>query len=112
MATVDECFEALQALAARMDRNAAEVSGKVDLNRPLACTIKDLDYFFHGQLKDGRLVDLAHGDDPNAKIRLTATSDDFIAILTGKLDMAQSWASGRIGIKANPFDLLKLRKLL
>jgi hypothetical protein len=112
MATVDECREALRALAARMDRNADEVSGKIDLDRPLACTVKDLGVSFHGQLTGGRLINITDGDNPNAKIRLTATSDDLVAMVDGRLDMAQSWASGRIGIKANPFDLLKLRKLL
>ncbi len=112
MATVDECREALLALAARLDKNAAAGSAKIDLDRPLACTIKDLGVAFHGQLTGGRLIGLTDGDDPNAKIRLTATSDDFVAMLNGKLDMAQAWASGRIGVKANPFDLLKLRKLL
>jgi hypothetical protein len=109
MATVDECREALLALAARLDKNAA---GKVDLDRPLACTVKDLGVAFHGQLTGGRLIGLTDGDNPNAKIRLTATSDDLVALLGGKLDITQAWSSGRIGIKANPFDLLKLRKLL
>ena len=112
MATVDECRTALEALAARMDANAAAVSQKVDFDRPMACTIKDLGASFHGRFVGGRLIDIADGDDPNAKIRLTATSDDFIAMVKGDLDLAKSWASGQIGIKANPFDLLKLRKLL
>jgi predicted lipid carrier protein YhbT len=112
MATVDECRAALNALAARMDKNAAELSDKIDLDKPLACSIKDLGVAFHGQLKDGRLVGLSDGDDPNAKIRLTADSDDFVAMVSGNLDLAKAWTSGRIVIKANPFDLLKLRKLL
>jgi putative sterol carrier protein len=112
MATVDECRAALNALAARMDENASKLSSKIDLDRPLACTIKDLGVAFHGQIIGGRLVGLTEGDNPNAKIRLTATSDDFVAMVSGNLDMAKAWASGRIGISANPFDLLKLRKLL
>jgi predicted lipid carrier protein YhbT len=112
MATVDECRTALEALAARMDANAAALSGKIDLNRPLACTVKDLGVAFHGQIVGGRLTGLADGDDPNAKIRLTATSDDLVAMVSGHLDLAKAWASGRISISANPFDLLKLRKLL
>ena len=112
MATVDECRTALQALAARMDENASHLSEKIELDRPLACTIKDLGVSFHGRIVGGRLVDLAEGDDPNAKIRLTANSDDFVSMVNGQLDMAKAWASGRISIKANPFDLLKLRKLL
>ncbi|HEY1485792.1 MAG TPA: SCP2 sterol-binding domain-containing protein [Micromonosporaceae bacterium] len=112
MATVDECRDALNALAARMDDNANQLAGKIDLDRPMAVSIKDLGTAFHGQLTGGRLINIADGDDPNAKIRLTATSDDFVAMVSGNLDMAKAWASGRIGIKANPFDLLKLRNLL
>jgi predicted lipid carrier protein YhbT len=112
MATVDECRTALAALAARMDENASHLSGKVDLDRPLACTVKDLGIAFHGQITGGRLINITDGDDPNAKIRITATSDDLVAMVSGHLDLTKAWASGRISINANPFDLLKLRKLL
>ena len=110
MATVDECRAALQKLAANLAANADQV--RIDLDRPLACTIKDLGVAFHGRLLDGRLVDLADGDDPKARIRLTATSEDLIALVNGQLDFARAWTSGRVSVNANPFDLLKLRKLL
>ncbi|HKD97826.1 MAG TPA: SCP2 sterol-binding domain-containing protein [Micromonosporaceae bacterium] len=112
MATVDECRDALNRLAARMDANAASSGNQIDLDRPLACTVTDLGVAFHGQLTGGRLLGLTDGDNPDAKIRLTASSDDLVAMINGELDLAKSWASGRIGIKANPFDLLKLRKLM
>ena len=112
MATVDECRTALQSLSARLDANAAEVSGKVDLDRPLACTVRDLGIAFHGRLINGRLVGLADGDDPGARIRLIASSDDLVALANGRLDLARAWTSGKVSINANPFDLLKLRKLL
>jgi len=95
-----------------MDENAAKASNPVDLDRPLACTVSDLGVAFHGQITGGRLVGLTDGDDANAKIRLTATSDDLVALIDGKLDLAKAWSSGKVGIKANPFDLLKLRKLI
>jgi predicted lipid carrier protein YhbT len=112
MATVDEVRDALHKLAQRMAENAARVQGRVNLDRPLACSIKDLGVAFHGRLLDGRLIDLTDGDDPQAKIRLTATSDDLVALVDGKLDLAKAWSSGRVSINANPFDLLKLRKLI
>ena len=112
MATVDEVRDALHKLAQRMDENASQAQGKVNLDRPLACTVKDLGVAFHGRLIDGRLVGLTDGDDPQAKIRLTATSDDLVALVDGQLDLAKAWAAGRVSISANPFDLLKLRKLL
>jgi putative sterol carrier protein len=112
MATVEECRAALEKLAARMDSHAEAVNGKVDLDRPLACTLKDLGVSFHGRITGGRLVGLTDGDDPKAKIRLTTSSDDLVALVNGDMDFAKAWASGRVSVSANPFDLLKLRKLL
>ena len=74
------------------------------------CT--DLGTAFHARLTGGRLVDIADGDDPKAKIALIADSDDLIALVTGELDVTKAIASRQVSIKANPFDLLKLRKLL
>src|SRR3954467_55058 len=111
MASVDECRQALDDLAARLDANAG-TRGKLDLERTLACRVTDLETAFHARLTGGRLVDIADGDDPKAKIALIAASDDLVALVTGKLDVAKAVASRQISIKANPFDLLKLRKLL
>ncbi|SCF14914.1 SCP-2 sterol transfer family protein [Micromonospora haikouensis] len=112
MASVDECRQALQDLAARLDRNADAVRERVDLDRTLACRVTDLDTAFHGRLADGRLLDLTDGDDPKAKIALSTSSDDLLALVRGQLDVTKAIASRRVSIKANPFDLMKLRKLL
>jgi predicted lipid carrier protein YhbT len=111
LASVDECRQALHDLAARLDANA-ETRGRLDLDRTLACRVPDLDAAFHARLAGGRLVDIADGDDPKAKIALIADSDDLIALVTGRLDVTRAIASRQVSIKANPFDLLKLRKLL
>ena len=111
MATVDECRAALHDLAARLDANA-ETRGQLDFDRTLACRVPDLRAAFHGRLRGGRLLDIADGDDPRAKIALIAASDDLIALVTGRLDVTRAVAARQISIKANPFDLLKLRKLL
>lgn len=112
MATVDECRAALHALATRLDEHADEMRGKLDLDRAIACRVTDLRVAFHGRLTGGRLVGIADGDDPKAKIALSASSDDLVALLAGRLDFAKALAARRISVKANPFDLLKLRKLL
>jgi putative sterol carrier protein len=111
MATVDECRQALHDLAARLDANA-EAGHKLDLDRTLAARITDLDTAFHCRLAGGRLLDIADGDDPKAKIALITSSDDLVAMVAGKLDMTRAVATRQISIKANPFDLLKLRKLM
>lgn len=112
MASVDECRQALQELAARLDRNAETVRERIDLERTLACRITDLDTAFHGRISGGRLVELSDGDDPKAKIALSTSSDDLLALVRGDLDVTKAVTSRRVSIKANPFDLMKLRKLL
>ena len=111
MATVEECRQALTRLAARLDANA-ETQSRIDLNRTLACRITDLGTAFHARLAGGRLVDIADGDDAKAKIALTTGSDDLLALVDGHLDVTKAIAARRVSINANPFDLLKLRKLL
>jgi putative sterol carrier protein len=111
MATVDECRKALLDLAARLDESA-EARGKLDFERTLACRVTDLQTAFHARLSGGRLLDIADGDDPRAKIALIAASDDLIALVTGNLDVTRAIATRQITLKANPLDLLKLRKLL
>ena len=111
MATVDECRQALHDLAARLAANA-ETRGKLDFDRTLAARVTDLETAFHARLADGLLLDIADGDDPKAKIALIASSDDLIALVAGRLDVTRAVASRQVTVKANPFDLLKLRKLL
>jgi len=111
MASEDECRQALHELAARLDENA-ETGDRIDLDRTLAARITDLRTAFHGRLTGGRLIDITDGDDPKAKIALIASSDDLVALVDGRLDITRAVASRQISIKANPFDLLKLRKLL
>jgi hypothetical protein len=111
MATVDECRQALHDLAARLDENA-DAGKKIDLDRTLAARITDLETAFHCRLAGGRLLDIADGDDPKAKIALITSSDDLVAMVAGRLDLTRAIASRQVSIKANPFDLLKLRKLM
>jgi putative sterol carrier protein len=112
MATVDECRDALQKLAKRLADNAAQASQKLDFDRSLTCRIPDIGVAFHGRLSGGQIVDLADGDDPQAKIKLTAASDDLVALVDGGLNVASAWASGTLKIDASVLDLLRLRKLL
>lgn len=111
MATLDQCREALNQLAARLAQNA-EAGGRLDFDRTLACQIPDLSAAFHGRLQDGKIVDLTDGDDPKAKIKMTINSDDLLELVAGRLDAGKAFASGRLKIKASVMDLLKLRKLL
>ena len=110
MASVEECRAALEQLADRMAANAA--GRKLDLDSTLTCRISDLDTAFHGRIAGGHIHDLATGDDPQAKLKLTVGSDDLVALVAGTLNLPAAWASGRLKIDASFMDLLKLRKLM
>lgn len=112
MATVEECRAALGRLSANLARNAVEIRDKVKLDRTLVCHVTDLGVAFRGRLRDGELVEVAEGDNPAAQITLAAASDDLIAMVDGELDFVKALAGRRVSVRANPFDLLKLRKLL
>jgi putative sterol carrier protein len=111
MATVEQCRQALEDIATRLSADS-ETAKRVELNRSLACHIKDMDVYFHGRLQHGTIVDLADGDDPKAEVRLSVSGDDLLALVAGRLNFAAAWASGRVSVKAGFSDLLKLRKLL
>jgi hypothetical protein len=111
MATVEQCRTALEGIAARLAADP-DAAARVNLDRSLACHIRDLDASFHGRLRAGTIVDLSPGDDSKAQIRLTIGGDDLLALVAGQLNFATAWASGKLSVKASFTDLLKLRKLL
>ena len=81
-------------------------------DRSLSCHVPDLDVTFSGQLDDGRIVDITTEPAPRAQIRLTASSDDLVALTAGDLSFGQAWMSGRVKVEAGVRDLLKLRSML
>ncbi|HEY0359918.1 MAG TPA: alkyl sulfatase C-terminal domain-containing protein [Mycobacteriales bacterium] len=112
MATVDECRQALERLAEQMSGTNGDSRKGPLLDRTLACHLTDLDVDFRGRLANGTLADIEQAPDPKAKIKLTTTSDDLVALMAGELNFASAWASGRLRVDASVFDLLKLRSLV
>lgn len=112
MATVDECRTALERFVTNLAKNATEAKTRLTMDRTLACRVTDLDIAFHGRILDGQILDLQDGDNPAAKISLTASSDDLISLIDGRLSPASAWASRRIKLHADMFDLVQFRKLL
>lgn len=111
MATLEQCRDALQTLAERIRDGGAD--GKAtSLDRTLSCFLTDLDHGFSARLADGELKDIAEGHNPRAKIKLSVSSDDLVALTSGGLSFTQAWSSGRVKVDASVFDLLKLRNLL
>lgn len=111
MATAEECEKAFHDLAARLGTVDHDQRKKVVLDRSLSCTLRDLKVTFAGQLRDGELRDIRQVDKADAQIRLTVSSDDLMKLTSGELNFASAWATGKLRIDANVFDLLKLRSM-
>jgi len=111
MATVEECEQALRDLAAKLAALDTHKRGQVVLDRSLSCTLRDLGVIFAGQLRDGELRDIRQVPNADAQIKLTMASDDLLKLTTGELSFGHAWASGRLRVDANVFDLLKLRSI-
>jgi hypothetical protein len=111
MATVEECEKAFHDLAARLSAVDPQQRKKVALDRSLSCTLRDLGVIFAAQLRDGELRDIRQVNKADAQIRLSVSSDDLIRLTSGQLSFASAWATGKLRIDANVFDLLKLRSI-
>ncbi len=110
MATVEQCEQALETLAARMADGGGSGS-KPGFDRSVTCTIRDLGVVFGGRLADGQLRDIALSQSRDAQVRLTMTSDDLVALVDGQLKMASAWATGRVKVEAGVRDLMRLRSI-
>jgi putative sterol carrier protein len=111
MATVEECEQALRDLAAKLAAVDKQKRSQVVLDRSLSCTLRDLGVIFAGQLRDGELRDIRQVPNADAQIKLAMASDDLLKLTSGELSFGHAWASGRLRVDANVFDLLKLRSI-
>ncbi|MDQ1603754.1 MAG: hypothetical protein QOE01_1599 [Actinomycetota bacterium] len=112
MATLEECHDALERLADRLTTVDDESRRAHAFDRSLSCEIPDLDVTFTGELSEGHLSGITTEPAPRAQIRLTANSDDLIAMTDGHLSFGQAWLSGRVKVEAGVRDLLRLRSML
>jgi predicted lipid carrier protein YhbT len=107
---VEQCELALQALADRVATNGSS-GRKLDFDRTLSCTIRDLRVIFAGRLTDGQLVGIARATSRDAQVRLTLNSDDLVALVDGRLKTTAAFATGRLRVEAGLRDMLKLRSI-
>ncbi|MEU2348577.1 sterol-binding protein [Modestobacter sp. NPDC049651] len=105
----------MTALTGFVGRLAAS-EGARGLDRTVSCRLTDLRQVVHGRLAAGSVHDMTAEPDgpavPKADIRLTMTSDDLLALTSGRLAFGPAWAGGRVKLEAGLRDMLRLRSLL
>ncbi|MDA0637751.1 SCP2 sterol-binding domain-containing protein [Nonomuraea sp. MCN248] len=115
MASVEECRAALVKLVAQFDEIDAEDRAKHVVERTVSCRVSDLDVTFYGRLHHDGLDPFVESPPANgepADVKLTIVSDDLVALVDGRLDLARAVLGGRVKIDASFGDLLRLRRLL
>lgn len=114
MASIEQIQQAIELLVARLDGYDDHKKKSKIPDRSLSLHLLDHDILFEGQLHQGALVDIHQVpvDSPKAKIRLTMSSDDLVALTEEKLSFAHAWATGRVRLDASLRDLLLLRSLM
>jgi predicted lipid carrier protein YhbT len=114
MATAEQCREALQALTGRLGEMQPEDRASYFSNRSFSCHVTDLGVTFVTRITDqgAEPVREMAPDEPPADIRLTANSDDVVALAATPANIARMWMAGRVKIHASVRDLLALRRVL
>ena len=116
MASQQECAAALQDLASRFAALDPDVRRRHAGDRTVSCRVPDLAVVFSVRVCDGSVVELdcrpEHHAVAPAQVRLTAGSDDLVALVAGDLLPPVAWATGRLTVEASVLDLLRLRSLL
>jgi hypothetical protein len=113
MANEEECRTALARIAERLSAVDQEEFAQRVVERTISCRISDLNVAFLTRIHAGGLDPFVQTDNAKAaQVRVTANSDDLVALANDGLKVAKAWATGRLKIEASIFDLLRLRKLL
>ena len=114
MASAEECREALQTLTGRLAEMSPHDRASYFGKRSMSCHVTDLGVTFVTRFTDQGAdpVTEAKADDPPADIRLTANSDNVVALAATPANIARMWIAGRVKVQASMRDLLALRKLL
>jgi hypothetical protein len=113
MASADECRAALHKLAGRLSEVSPDQREQYFGNRTMSVAVPDLGITYVTRLGAGEdpVREAAPGDPP-ADIRLTAASDEVLALAEQPMNIARAWMSGRVKIEASVKDLFRLRRLL
>lgn len=114
MATAEECRQALESLTGRISQLDPKHRADHLVERNVSCQVTDLGVTFMTQLgPDGAApVKQVNGSGGNAHIRLSAKSDDLLALAANPASFGRAWLTGRLKVEASFSDLLRLRRLM
>ena len=113
MHSAEECRTALQKLSGRLSELSPAERDQYFGNRTISVTIPDLGVTYVSVLGAGDdPVREAVPGAPPSDIRLTADSDQVVALAEQPMNIARAWITGRIKIEASMRDLFRLRRLL
>jgi hypothetical protein len=113
MTSAEDCRSALQKLAGRLAEMSPDERDQYFGNRTISVTIPDLNITYVSVLGSGSdPVREARPGEPPADIKMTANSDQVIALAEQPMNIARAWVTGRVKIEASVKDLFRLRRLL
>jgi putative sterol carrier protein len=76
------------------------------------CVLPDLKTAYRVELKNSKLRGLRKAETNEATdARITARSDDLVALIDGRLGVAYAFLTGKVKIDAPASDLMMLRKI-
>jgi len=116
VASVNEVQSELQKLVDRL--GAADPKVHADLHRTLGGSrivqieVPDLGESFWSLLDQGVMDEVHRGEPDRPDIRITADSDDLIAMIEGTKPLFSSYLAGHVRVQASVSDLLALRRLM
>lgn len=116
MASANEVEAELQKLVDRLAQADpgvhAELHRTLGGSRIVQMEVPDLETSFWSELTDGRMGDVRRGQPERTDIRITADSDDLIAMIEGTKPLFSSYLAGHVRVQASVSDLLALRRLM
>ena len=114
MATAQQCRTALESLARRLSLLDGELRRAHLVDRTLSCHVSDLGVTFLTRFGPDDADPITEADDGHApaQIRVTARSDDVLAVAEDPRRFGGAWLSGRLKVEGSFFDLMFLRMLI
>jgi hypothetical protein len=114
MATAEECQQAFEKLISRLSELDPKDRDAFFTGRSFSCQVPDLNVTYVTRFgpQGADPVHLAAPGEPQADVRLTASSDTVVELAGNLSAFPRAWVTGKVKVQASMRDLLRLRKLL